>query len=265
MAGGKETPRQKMIGMMYLVLTALLALNVSKEIINAFVKLDAKLMENNKVLISKSENLMAEFDGKRAAEMMARVPEKDSKVIPWQKKAVDVRKMVFATDKFINIDCKNKMLNEVEGKDYVTADEANLKFNTKNLMEVESKDDYDAATRLFGGEAGTEGFEFGAQIRTTIHKLRDDLMIKVAEYEYGGKKFGYDPSKVSDSLSLEKELNDHSYNEDRDRLRSIYKTLTLPEKLSDFEEEVEWQIGTFDHSPVVAAVHYSQHYLTMFG
>ena len=32
MGHGKETPRQKMIGMMYLVLTALLALNVSKEV-----------------------------------------------------------------------------------------------------------------------------------------------------------------------------------------------------------------------------------------
>ena len=35
MAGGKLTPRQKMINMMYLVLTALLALNVSKEIMKA--------------------------------------------------------------------------------------------------------------------------------------------------------------------------------------------------------------------------------------
>lgn len=33
MAGGKETPRQKLIGMMYLVLTALLALQVSSAII----------------------------------------------------------------------------------------------------------------------------------------------------------------------------------------------------------------------------------------
>ena len=37
MASGKQTPRQKMINMMYLVLTALLALNVSKEILDAFV------------------------------------------------------------------------------------------------------------------------------------------------------------------------------------------------------------------------------------
>jgi gliding motility-associated protein GldM len=36
MAGAKETPRQKLIGMMYLVLTALLALQVSSEIINKF-------------------------------------------------------------------------------------------------------------------------------------------------------------------------------------------------------------------------------------
>lgn len=43
MGGGKETPRQKMIGLMYLVLMAMLAMNVSKEIINAFVTLDRKI------------------------------------------------------------------------------------------------------------------------------------------------------------------------------------------------------------------------------
>jgi len=43
MAGGKLTPRQRMINMMYLVLTALLALNISKEIINAFVTVDESL------------------------------------------------------------------------------------------------------------------------------------------------------------------------------------------------------------------------------
>ena len=36
MAGGKETPRQKMIGMMYLVLTALLPLQVSSAVLEKF-------------------------------------------------------------------------------------------------------------------------------------------------------------------------------------------------------------------------------------
>ncbi|MEO5976144.1 MAG: gliding motility protein GldM [Chryseolinea sp.] len=52
MAGGKETPRQKMIGMMYLVLTALLALQVSNAVLEKFaiinVTLDGLIKEGNK-------------------------------------------------------------------------------------------------------------------------------------------------------------------------------------------------------------------------
>ncbi|MGB3465248.1 MAG: gliding motility protein GldM [Cyclobacteriaceae bacterium] len=47
MAGGKETPRQKMIGMMYLVLTALLALNVSTTIIDKFLFINESLIQAN--------------------------------------------------------------------------------------------------------------------------------------------------------------------------------------------------------------------------
>ena len=47
MAGGKETPRQKMIGMMYLVLTALLALNVSKSILDAFINIEENIQLGN--------------------------------------------------------------------------------------------------------------------------------------------------------------------------------------------------------------------------
>jgi len=43
MAGGKETPRQKMIGMMYLVLTALLALQVSNAVLEKFIFIDKAL------------------------------------------------------------------------------------------------------------------------------------------------------------------------------------------------------------------------------
>ncbi|MFN7495678.1 MAG: gliding motility protein GldM, partial [Cyclobacteriaceae bacterium] len=44
MAGGKETPRQKMIGMMYMVLTALLALNVSSAVLEKFAIIDETLV-----------------------------------------------------------------------------------------------------------------------------------------------------------------------------------------------------------------------------
>ncbi len=45
MSGGKETPRQKMIGMMYLVLTALLALNVSSAVLEKFAILNSTLID----------------------------------------------------------------------------------------------------------------------------------------------------------------------------------------------------------------------------
>ena len=45
MSGGKETPRQKMIGMMYLVLTALLALNVSSAVLEKFAILNTTLID----------------------------------------------------------------------------------------------------------------------------------------------------------------------------------------------------------------------------
>jgi gliding motility-associated protein GldM len=45
MAGGNLSPRQKMINMMYLVLTALLALNVSKDILKAFQKVEGSLSQ----------------------------------------------------------------------------------------------------------------------------------------------------------------------------------------------------------------------------
>ena len=43
MAGGNLSPRQKMINMMYLVLTALLALNVSAEILHSFEQIGDSL------------------------------------------------------------------------------------------------------------------------------------------------------------------------------------------------------------------------------
>jgi hypothetical protein len=42
-----KEPRQKMINIMYLVLTALLALNVSSEILNAFKTVNNSLITSN--------------------------------------------------------------------------------------------------------------------------------------------------------------------------------------------------------------------------
>ena len=48
------SPRQRMINMMYLVLTALLALNISNEVLKAFVKVDKSLDKTTKNFTNKS-------------------------------------------------------------------------------------------------------------------------------------------------------------------------------------------------------------------
>jgi len=48
MAGGKLSPRQKMINLMYLVFIAMLALNMSKEVLRAFGLMNEKFEVVNK-------------------------------------------------------------------------------------------------------------------------------------------------------------------------------------------------------------------------
>ncbi len=55
---GPETPRQKMIGMMYLVLTGMLALNVSSEVLDAFAKVDRGLYKTNQMTKMKNEEII---------------------------------------------------------------------------------------------------------------------------------------------------------------------------------------------------------------
>ena len=61
MASGKQTPRQAMINMMYLVLTALLALNVSKEILDSFVTVNNGLENTKSSLNDKMTQQYASF------------------------------------------------------------------------------------------------------------------------------------------------------------------------------------------------------------
>ena len=85
MAGGKLSPRQKMINMMYLVLTAMLALNVSKDILKALTKLDDSLTETISTVEAKNQDVYSAFV-KAAAEN----PEK---ALEWKNKADEVKEI----------------------------------------------------------------------------------------------------------------------------------------------------------------------------
>ena len=93
MAAGKLSPRQRMINMMYLVLTALLALNVSKEVLNSFFEV-SKGIERSTTNFEKKNNLKyTDFDNA--------VLNNEKKYGPVRDKAYSVKEVADQIDLYI--------------------------------------------------------------------------------------------------------------------------------------------------------------------
>ena len=108
MAGYKETPRQKMIAMMYLVLYALLALNVSKQVLDAFLVVNENVENTNTSLSSK---IAATYDRFQTQYQL-----NQEKVGPFWKKAKEVRHESSALVNYLN-HLKLKLVEVSEHKD----------------------------------------------------------------------------------------------------------------------------------------------------
>jgi gliding motility-associated protein GldM len=158
MSGGKETPRQKMIGMMYLVLTALLALNVSKEILNAFVIIEDSINVTNDNFDTKNGMLYQKF-----AKATAENPDRAK---PWEAKALKVQKESKELCAFID-DIKSQLYQKIQKIPKEQAD-------TLHLMYLESKDENNIPTELLIG-AGAD-----AENATGLSK---DLKEKIEKYK----------------------------------------------------------------------------------
>lgn len=144
MAGGKLSPRQKMIGMMYLVLTALLALNISKDILNAFITVNEGLEETNRNFQDKNEEQYTAF--------IAAYNENKNKVGPFWSKAQEVQKYSNEVIDYIN-QIKVQIIAEVENKDPSTimGKDANGMDTIYSLRNVQVKDNYIVPTRILVG------------------------------------------------------------------------------------------------------------------
>ena len=66
MAAGKLSPRQKMINLMYLVFIAMLALNMSKEVLSAFGLMNEKFESSNTASVASNTSMLAALDTKAA-------------------------------------------------------------------------------------------------------------------------------------------------------------------------------------------------------
>ena len=122
MSAGKKklTPRQRMINLMYIVLMAMLALNVSSDVLNGFTIVDSGLTRSTDNATKQNLEIFQDFEAQ-----MAKNPEK---VGEWYAKAKRVKEL---SDSAYNSaeELKVRMVREADGKN---ADVRNIK-NKENL------------------------------------------------------------------------------------------------------------------------------------
>jgi len=142
MGGGKETPRQKMIGMMYLVLTALLAMNTSKQVLQGYLSVSESLGASKKSLEENNKRVTSAFEGTINGNAAAK---------PYYDRALEAQKVLNELYKYIG-DVRSFVVAETEPK----ANKDTKIADTLNLRHMEKIDDYDMPTTvLIGSEPKT--------------------------------------------------------------------------------------------------------------
>ena len=164
MAHGKETPRQKMIGMMYLVLTALLALNVSKDVLDAFVIVDEGLTKTTKNFVEKNQSIYKEFEQKAI--------ENPQKVTKWKDYALEVKKR---SDQLY--DYMQQLKFEIVRKSDGENPEA-IKDGQILGMKLKAKDNLDIPAQIMVGDNNNGK---GVGLKANINDYREYLLSLVAD------------------------------------------------------------------------------------
>jgi len=145
MAGGKLPPRQKMIGMMYLVLTALLAMNVSKDILNAFVTVNDGLESTKLNFKDKNADAYSSFSKSNS--------ENPVKTGPYYKKALEIKEEADQLVTHID-DIKVEIIAGIEPEITTETARGKNQFGVDtilNLKYVKVKDNYLFSTNLLVG------------------------------------------------------------------------------------------------------------------
>ena len=183
MAGGKLSPRQKMINMMYLIFIAMLALNMSKEVLSAFGLLNERLTESNSAAEARNTAFLENLATKASEQ-----PEQYRSV---KEKADQIAVISNEFNAYLE-GMKNDMMSKIKPED------------TENYETQDRSDELDQ--KLFNGDKYTPaGQEFLDQINKykngVIAVMGDDPRYKsiVADVT---KKFETEPVKRNDGVTV---------------------------------------------------------------
>ena len=233
MAGAKETPRQKMIGMMYLVLTALLALNISKEVLNGFVKVENSLRTTQGTLNAKVNETSTELETKYL--------QNQEKVKPFYDKAQQVNASSAELISYIT-EMKARVMaasagdyddaGELAVGNYIGKDENGMD-TVLNLALIPIKDEYQNLTTFVGMAEPKEPLEGP----WTAVELKQKLEAFSSQLKN---------TSVVDNQGTRRDLP--QYLKDQ-----IDETFAFPTEIQE-GEEVSWEHANFYHVPLAAVM-----------
>ena len=149
------SPRQKMINLMYVVLMAMLALNISSEVLNGFSIVEENLNRTTANSSKENEVLYDNF-----AEQMKANP---AKVKEWFDKATAVKRM---SDSLYNYaqQLKLQIVQEADGKD-------------ANVLDIKSKDNLEAASHVMLAPGTGQGHK----LFNAINSFRNRILAMVSD------------------------------------------------------------------------------------
>ena len=209
MAGYKETPLQKMIGMMYLVLTALLALNVSKEILEAFVNVNSSIEMTNENFAKKVKDVYGRFD--------LQLQLQKEKVTPYWQKAQAARKLAGGMENYLDslkYTIILKSLNTVKTIEQAKTHEMNIRNDRI--------DNYDDPTNFFFGNSEDGSGGEAIVLKRRIENFKAD-MIKLVDPKYqSAVKFGLETKNPKDPQGY---YYDASHNKVNWEQHNFYRTI----------------------------------------
>lgn len=276
MAGGKETPRQKMIGMMYLVLTALLALNVSKSILDAFVAIEENIQKANIVQVDRGDgfygDVKEEIQAAKGPDNVAK--KKKLEYVLGQMDKID--KETVAMIEFID-KLKIEILSTAGENvaDYKDKEHTNILWKKSDkvkptrmwLAAVQGMDKYDEPMQVLGIADDIKNPKGnGIELWNKLIAYRSKIVELAGSYKMPGseKSFTITPKAINEyesNAALTKAVtamvdgSKANLKEDRQVLIDLYIGLTKLEKNTVHDMEgVHWIGMTFDHSPLVAGI-----------
>ncbi len=218
-------PRQKMINMMYLVLTAMLALNVSSEILNAFKTVNNSLQQTSEVV------------GANTSEVMSSLLEKKSeastkaKADIWYLKAEEAQRISESVNSYIKF-LKDSILSEA-GANFAKGDSS---YKDDNL---------DIPTRLLVDK------DYGRTLRKKLTDMKQDILkIDPLIAEHFAKSL-----PINLDIPKTKNKGNKTWEAAYFRMVPTVAALTILSKFQNDVKTAENKVVTFCHEQVGKVVH----------